>query len=279
MAKELTTLPSRAVIGGFIALAVAVSAWTAGALSRSGVIAATLLATLCLVGGWNWAAVLLMYFIGATVVGRVTGSDSMQGVAGVVAKGQARDALQVVANGGVFALAAAATTIAAAPWIIAGGLGALAASSADTWATDIGVRLGGRPRSIISRTYVRPGESGGITNAGLAGSFGGALLVGAVALVAGFGGGPVFASTLAGVFGSLADSVIGATLQERRWCDDCREPTERAIHCCGQATRQIGGIQKLDNDVVNLLSTTAGFLFGVLGYYLLVQLGTRSAFV
>ncbi len=279
MRNELTMLPVRALLGGLVAIAVALAAWVNGSLSRSGAIAAAALASLCVVGGWSWAAVLFMYFIAATAIGRFTGSDTILGLEGVVAKGQARDAAQVVANGGVFALAAALTSVAGLPWLVAGGLGALAASSADTWATDIGVRYGVRPRSLVSRTYVRPGESGGVTEMGFAGSLFGAAAVGAAALAAGFSGGLVFASTVAGVFGSLADSVIGATLQERRWCDHCREPTEKAIHGCGHASRQIGGIQRLDNDVVNLLSTLAGFLFGVLGYCLLLRLGNRGSLV
>ena len=49
--------------------------------------------------------------------------------------------MQVLANGGVFALAALLGAVLGSPWPAAGSraaLGALAASAADTWATEIG---------------------------------------------------------------------------------------------------------------------------------------------
>ena len=52
--------------------------------------------------------------------------------------------------------------------------------------------------------------------------------------------------------------LLGASVQERRWCDACARATERRRHDCGTATRQVGGLAALDNDAVNLLATLAG---------------------
>ena len=57
---------------------------------------------------------------------------------------------------------------------------------------------------------------------------------------------------------AIADSVVGATLQDRRWCDTCQTSTERAVHGCGTPTRHAGGITAVDNDLVNLIATVAG---------------------
>ncbi|MDQ2890633.1 MAG: DUF92 domain-containing protein [Gemmatimonadota bacterium] len=269
----------RVVAGGALAVAAAAAAHRAGSLSRSGMIAAGASGILCAVGGWRWLAILAVYFAAATIVGRFAGADRDPAVGRIVSKGGARDWLQVIANGGVYALCAAVSAGLHAPWLSAGALGALAASSADTWATEIGIRYGGIPRLITSGSYVRSGESGGFTTAGVAGSVAGALVVAASAVGFGFGRGPGIACLAGGICGSIADSVMGATVQERRWCDQCGEATERNIHVCGRPSRHVGGIQTLDNDVINILSTAAGFLAGIMVYWAIGQMPNGSTFV
>jgi uncharacterized protein (TIGR00297 family) len=256
----------RLALGVVLALAVVAVAHRARLLNSSGAAAAALCGMLCVAGGWEWAILLIVYFAAASAVSWVSARARPPAMDGIVAKGDARDAAQVLANGGLYSAAAALTLIFPSPLLAAGALGALAASSSDTWATEIGVRFGGRPRSITTGTTVRIGESGGITGAGLVGSVAGAVLVVAAALGLGFSRGLGIALLVGGTGGSLADSLLGATVQEKRWCDACAESTERAVHLCGCTTRRIGGIGRLDNDVINLLSTFAGFLLAVLVY-------------
>ena len=270
-------LPGRAVIGALLALGVAGMAWRAGSLGRSGLVAAAICGTLCAIAGWSWAALLVLYFIAASGLSWAGKAEKEARTQSIVSKAGRRDAAQVFANGGVYSIAASLTVLFAAPWLAWGAVGALAAASSDTWATEIGVWLGRQPKSIISRTNVRPGESGGVTTAGMVGSVGGAAWVGLAAVLLGFPRGLGIASILAGVGGSITDSVLGATLQERRWCDECAQPTERAVHLCGHTSRRVGGIQRLDNDVVNLLSTIAGFLLGVIVYCIAERSGNWGA--
>jgi hypothetical protein len=63
---------------------------------------------------------------------------------GVVAKGGERDARQVLANGGLFTLAALGSLLAPSPLWEAAGAGAIAAATADTWATRSAPSPGGR---------------------------------------------------------------------------------------------------------------------------------------
>jgi uncharacterized protein (TIGR00297 family) len=266
--NEYLALPGRAVLGLVAALAVAAVARRAGSLTRSGLAAAAVCGTLGAIGGWDWAFALILYFTAASALARVAGGAAEARTRSIVAKGGERDAIQVFANGGVYSIAAALTIIPGAPRYLAwGAMGALATASADSWATEIGVWLGGRPRSIIHRTYVRTGESGGVTLAGTFGSLAGAAWVALVAAALEFSSGLAIATLIAGFVGAIADSVLGATIQERRWCNECREPTERAVHLCGCATRRVGGIRGLDNDIINLFSTATGFLLGVIIYY------------
>ena len=261
-------LSGRAIIGLVAALVVGAAARRAGSLARSGFAAAVACGTLSAIGGWRWAFALILYFVAASALSRVAGAEAAERTSGVVAKGGDRDWAQVIANGGVYSLAAALTAIPGAPQFLAwGAMGGLAAASADSWATEIGVWLGGRPRSIIYRTYVRTGESGGVTRAGTLGAVAGAAWVALVAAALEFSHGLALASFVAGCGGSDADSGFGATIQERRWCDECGEPTERAVHLCGSATRRVGGIRALDNDVINLFSRITGFVLGVIIFY------------
>src|SRR5581483_8231219 len=102
-----------------------------------------------------------------------------------------------------------------------GFVGALATAAADTWATEIGVRLGGRPRQVTTFAEVDAGVSGGITLHGSLGSVTGALLVGTCwRLCGGDAAGPRTALA-AGVAGALLDSLLGATVQAMYRCRQC----------------------------------------------------------
>lgn len=243
-----------------IALVVAALAFATGALTASGAVAAAVVGTLCLVAGWGWAALLIIYFVVAVACSRVGADTKERRTGGVVAKAGRRDAVQVLANGGAFAAGAfLATRVApgAAELVASAALGALAAALADTLATEVGTLLGGEPRSVIGWHAVPPGSSGGVTAAGSVGMLAGALLVAVAGRVLGLGS-MVLAVAAGGVAGALADSLLGATVQERRHCPRCDLATERHVHDCGMATLKAGGVSRLDNDLVNLCATLVG---------------------
>ena len=200
------------------------------------------------------------FFVASTALSRLGAARKEARTSDVVAKGGERDAVQVLANGGLFAVAALLDVVAPSPLWRAAGAGALAAATADTWATEIGTLVGGEPRSILSGRLVPAGTSGGVTLAGTAASAAGALFVALVALALGWGAGAAAAAALGGVAGATADSLLGATVQARRWCDRCERGTERPVHGCGRPTRAVGGIRWLGNDAVNALCSLAGAL-------------------
>ena len=61
-----------------------------------------------------------------------------------------------------------------------------------------------------------------------------------------------------------ADSLLGATLQSKRWCEQCKRWTERRVHTCQYRTRHARGVRWMTNDTVNLLATACGALAAVL---------------
>jgi len=233
------------------------------ALSRSGAIAAFVVGTAAVVAGWSWAVLLIGYFVAATALSKFREGEKAKRVGSIVEKGDERDATQVLANGGIFAVAAVAELITHSSACYAIGIGALAASAADTWATEVGTLVGGEPVSIISGRRVSAGTSGGITLLGSLAGVAGALFVAAGTALTQW---PVTftAVALGGIAGALSDSLLGATLQSRRWCDTCGKPTERLVHDCGNRTRRVGGVGGLDNDAVNAVCSVVGALVALI---------------
>jgi uncharacterized protein (TIGR00297 family) len=248
------------IVALLIALAVAGLAFAAGALTASGAAAAAVVGALCILAGWEWAALLIVYFVVAVACSRVGADAKGRRTGGIVAKAGRRDAVQVLANGGVFAASSflgSRASVPVAAVLSAAALGALAAASADTLATEIGTLAGGEPRSVMGWRPVPAGTSGGISVAGSLGMVAGALLVALTARALGLGS-PVLAVAVGGVAGALADSLLGASLQERRRCPRCNLATERRVHDCGTPTDLSGGVPWVDNDLVNLSATLVG---------------------
>ena len=252
------TLTARIAIGGLLALAIALLARRAGSLAPSGAAAAVVVGTVCAAAGWGWGALLVAFFVASSALSRLGARRKEARTAGVVAKGGARDAWQVVANGGPFAAAALLSLLAPGEGWMVLGAGALAAATSDTWATEIGTLAGGAPRSILGLRPVPPGTSGGVTLAGTLAALAGAAFVAALAW--GLRWPSAGAILVGGIAGSTADSLLGATVQARRWCDRCGTGTERELHLCGAPTRRHGGLSWLDNDGVNLACALAGAL-------------------
>lgn len=248
---------ARAAAGLLLAGLAALVARRARALSWSGALAALLVGASAVAAGWSWGLLLLLYFALSVLLSRVRAADRERRTGGIVAKGGPRDARQVLANGGVFAAGVLLATLGDPSSWSAVALGALAAATADTWATEVGTIAGGAPRSILTRTPVPAGTSGGVSIAGSVAMVAGALFIAAIGAALSLPA-PLAAVACGGVAGALADSLLGATLQERRWCAACSQGTERVVHGCGTATVRGGGLPGLDNDAVNLAATALG---------------------
>jgi uncharacterized protein (TIGR00297 family) len=256
---------TRFTIALAIAVAISLLARRARALGVAGVVSATAVGTFALLAGWSWGVLLVVYFVSASALSRLGADEKNARTASVIEKGGERDALQVLANGGLFALAAALATFAPAQRLhwAALGAGALAVSASDTWATEIGTLVGGTPRSILGLAPVPAGMSGGVTLGGTLAAVAGAAFIALVAIALSWPTRVAVAAFAGGVAGSTLDSILGATVQSRRWCARCERATERAVHDCGTPTRTSGGFAWLGNDAVNFISGAAGGLLAL----------------
>jgi uncharacterized membrane protein len=162
----------------------------------------------------------------------------------------------VLANGGGFAVL---LTVGEHPAIRHAALAALATAAADTWATEVGTRVGGTPRHLFSGDPLPPGLSGGVTLAGTGAALAGAISTGLAApwLIPTAGVAGVLIVTTAGFLGALLDSVLGATVQGRRRCPSCGTIGERTRHC-DTFTEHAAGWRWMTNDLVNLGATAGG---------------------
>jgi Predicted membrane protein len=264
------------VLFGFV-LAVFVStlAWWAHALSRSGAVAATLLGTIIFgLGGLPWAILLLGFFVSSSLFSRLFGRRK-SGLAEKFSKGSERDAGQVLANGGIASLMVILNELlpnSIWPWL--GFAGSLAAVNADTWATELGVLSKSLPRLITNGKTVEAGTSGGISLAGSMSALAGSLLIALLAffLWPGKGGTQGFLQQvslvvligLAGLGGSLIDSLLGASIQAIYTCPVCQKETERhPYHTCGTPTILRRGWSWLNNDWVNIACAAGGAILAI----------------
>ena len=242
--------PIQLFLGLFLAAAVATLAYRAGALTRSGAAAAWGVgAAVFGGGGWLWAAALLTFFGTSTMLSRWR--KSRKDALGYE-KGGRRDAGQVLANGGVAAgcallsIFAPSLTSHAYLWFLA----ALAAANADTWATEIGSALGGRPWDLRTGRRALPGTSGAISLGGSLAALAGSALIGLLFAPGWTEWGIVAA---AGWGGAWTDSLLGAWVQAQ-WRDPkgAEQWSEKP-----QPKPPDRGLRVVNNDLVNLLATLA----------------------
>ncbi len=270
------SLPYQLLIGFLAAIVIAALAFFARSLSISGAIAAALLGTIIFgLGGFSWAIVLLGFFISSSLLSRFRKKRKSK-FDEKFSKGSRRDFGQVAANGGIAGLCVVFSLVfphSTLPWFAFAAT--LAAVNADTWATELGVLSKRSPRLITTGVIVEPGTSGGISWFGTGAATAGAAFIAILAMVfwpGGFLAHGIGAAlvlflgiTLAGLAGSMLDSLLGATVQAIYYCPACQKETERhPLHSCSTPTTLKRGLVWLSNDWVNTLCAVTGALVAII---------------
>jgi uncharacterized protein (TIGR00297 family) len=228
-------LPTRLVEGLLANGLIAAAAYKARSIDVAGatsavVIGTTITATL----GWPGLAVMIAFFVVGSAVTKL--GYRIKAARGIAQeKGGARGWRNAWANGGVPALLAllAGLHVADEPRLLltVAYAAAVATAAADTCSSEVGKAYGRRTFLITSLRPVPPGTEGAVSLEGTLGGLLGGLIVAAVGAAAGlYSWGLLLPVALAGLLGSLAESVLGTVAEARGWLDnDLLNATNTAI--------------------------------------------------
>lgn len=197
--------------------------------------AAFAIGALALRAAWSWGAFLIGWFVLSSVLSRIGRARKTERTRRIVEKGDQRDAWQVLANGGVFALAALGAVVNSAADPVLGATlgeelrvyapsmqttlatlaaGALVPTGANTWATEVGTLWGGTPWSLREGGRVPAGTSGAVSVVGTGGMLLGAVLLTALAVATGLiAVDHAWPVAIGGVGGACVDTIIGAWIR------------------------------------------------------------------
>jgi uncharacterized protein (TIGR00297 family) len=216
-------LPRRAQLGLAINGAVAVLACLARSLDCPGALSALAIGTAitAALGLPGLAPMAAFFVIGSAATRSGHRSKAARGIA--QERGGARGWRNAWANGGVPALLA--LLAGAAPEGLRGLLvvayaGSLATAAADTCSSEIGKAYGRRTFLVTTFRSVPPGTDGAVSLVGTLGGLFAGVLVAVVGALASLYPWPAVAVVgLAGLLGSVAESVVGTVAQRRGWLD------------------------------------------------------------
>ena len=275
-------------LGFIISAAIGWAAYKREALSVSGVIGAILTGTAIFgFGGWAWGLLLITFFVLASLLSKYK-EATKETLAEKFAKGSRRDLAQALANGGAGALIAIAYWRTGHPILWFAFVGALATVNADTWATELGVLSKRPPRLITTGKPVEVGTSGGVSLQGTLATLAGGAAIGLAGALFLYVESllryhpriflyplsclvypanctllPLIAA-LAGLAGSLCDSLMGATVQAIYYSTSREKETEKVIDPDGTPNTLLRGWRWLNNDWVNFVSSAVGAMIGAM---------------
>ena len=199
-------------------------------------------------GGWKLILPLVFFFLTSSLLSSLKNKPPSN-----------RDVMQILANGFIPALFALCYFFFPNGILLLGYIGSLSASTADTWATEIGFLSKKNPYLVFSFKQVSKGESGSISAIGTIGSIAGALILGIICSYLFDFNYLIVMVTIAGCMGSFIDTLLGRYFQGKYICIKCGQKTENKLHC-NTETKLKTGYRFIDNNFVNFIANLAGSL-------------------
>lgn len=209
---------SRLAISLLVTCSFTVLARVLRGVTVSGAAAGFLVTFVCFLaaGSALFGAILLVFVL--TYVATRIGKKHKRSLS-IAERAGGRDGAQVLANIGCAGLAAAASVL--TPWhaiFLAGSVAALAEAAADTVSSEIGKAFAQTARLITSGQIVAAGTDGAVSIQGTLAGLMAAAAVGMQACATGMLSLQLaVVATVSGIIGMFLDSVLGATLERRRW--------------------------------------------------------------
>jgi len=217
----LPDLPRRLLLGLGINAAIALLAFVARSIDLGGALSAVVIGTAITVGlGLPGLAVMVAFFVIGTAATKL--GYRVKAARGIAQeKGGARGWRNAWANGGVPAALALMAALAPAPeraLFAVAYAAAVATAAADTCSSEIGKAYGRRTFLITTLRPVPPGTEGAVSVEGTLGGMLGGFAVAAVGAALALFSWPVAAIVgLAGLLGSLLESVLGTVAEREGW--------------------------------------------------------------
>lgn len=234
-------LPRRFLLGLALNGALAAAALLARSIDVPGAVSAVAIGTAITAGlGLSGLALMVTFFVVGTLATRLGyGKKAARGIA--QERGGARGWRHAWANGAVPAFLAVLAGMAPAglrDLLALAYAGSVATAAADTCSSEIGKAYGRRTVLLTTLRPVPRGTEGAVSLEGTAAALGGSLLVGAAGVATGLFAWPsALVVALAGLLGSLAESLLGTVAERRGW---------------------------MSNDLLNAANTAIGAVFAVL---------------
>jgi uncharacterized protein (TIGR00297 family) len=245
-----------------ISLIISLISFKAKFLNTGGCIAQFILADLIFgFGGIKWSIPIVTFFFLSSILSHIRKNKNIE-VEKYFEKTGRRDHWQVIANGGIGGILVVLNFYYNSELLFLVYVSCISAVCADTWATEIGTLKKVKTVNILNFKTVEQGSSGGISLTGMAGTLLSAFII-PVTSVCFIGENKfywVFLITIAGLLGSLTDSILGASIQAQYFCNNCGKVTEHKYHCSSKTLLK-KGFYRVNNDVVNFITSCAGGIY------------------
>ncbi|KAG9459366.1 hypothetical protein H6P81_003874 [Aristolochia fimbriata] len=266
----------RASVSLFVSFLIAFRAFRKKSLDRSGAFMGFIVMTIHIAASFRLGALLLAFFFTSSKLTKV-GEEKKRTIEADFKEGGQRNWLQVLANSGIATVLVVAVGIltnwkdpclnskesAFVTALVGGIIGHYACCNGDTWSSELGMLSQEQPRLITTFKPVRKGTNGAVTKTGLLAAAAAGSVIGLTFLLFGLVTANCSTSdvtikqllvlplaTVAGLCGSLIDSLLGATLEFSGFCT----VRNKIVSKRGPTVRKISGVDVLDNNAVNLVS-------------------------
>ncbi|XP_074574348.1 protein PGR-like [Curcuma longa] len=268
--------PVRTAVAVALALAIATRSFRHRSLDLSGAITGFLVMAIHIAAGYRFGALLLVFFFTSSKLTKM-GEEKKRKIDEEFKEGGQRNWIQVLANSGLATILVVVfvTVIGGQDTcldtkrsklftgLIGGIIGHYACCNGDTWSSEIGLLSNAQPRLITTFKTVRKGTNGAVSVEGLLAAAAAGLVIGLTSVITGSLAAAdcstdavwkqlllIPIATIAGLGGSLIDSLLGATLQFSGYCT----VRKKVVSNRAPTVIKISGMSLLDNNAVNAVS-------------------------